>query len=46
MGLNGPVKESRAVLPWIVAFEAMKTLTLTAPGIALLVNRYNDAVDG
>jgi uncharacterized membrane protein (DUF2068 family) len=33
------------VLPWIVAFKAFKTVTLTALGIALLSTRTGDPVD-
>ena len=33
------------MLPWIVAFKAFKTLTLTALGVMLLATRRNDPVD-
>jgi uncharacterized membrane protein (DUF2068 family) len=33
------------LLPWIVAFKAFKTLTLTALGVMLLATRRNDPVD-
>jgi uncharacterized membrane protein (DUF2068 family) len=33
------------VLPWIVAFKAFKTVTLTALGVVLLVTRQADPVD-
>ena len=33
------------MLPWIVAFKAFKTLTLTALGITLLATREKDPVD-
>ncbi len=33
------------MLPWIVAFKAFKTLTLTALGVALLAVRRTDPVD-
>ena len=36
---------SRGVLPWIIAFKALKTLTLTVLGVLLLVNRHDDPVD-
>jgi uncharacterized membrane protein (DUF2068 family) len=32
-------------LSWIVAFKVVKTLTLTALGIAFLANRHKDPVD-
>jgi uncharacterized membrane protein (DUF2068 family) len=39
------VRASRNLLPWIVAFKAFKTLTLTALGITLLATREKDPVD-
>jgi uncharacterized membrane protein (DUF2068 family) len=33
------------LLPWIVAFKAFKTLTLTALGVMLLATRRKDPVD-
>ena len=34
-----------SLLPWIVAFKAFKTATLTTLGTALLVARHDDPVD-
>jgi len=39
------VSSSRSLLPWIVAFKAFKTLTLTTLGILLLTARHSDPVD-
>lgn len=39
------MRASRNLLPWIVAFKAFKTLTLTALGITLLATREKDPVD-
>jgi uncharacterized membrane protein (DUF2068 family) len=39
------VRHSRGLLPWIVAFKAFKTLTLTALGITLFTVRHSDPVD-
>jgi uncharacterized membrane protein (DUF2068 family) len=33
------------LLPWIIAFKAVKAVTLTALGIALLTTRHSDPVD-
>ena len=38
-------RPTRLVLPWIVAFKAVKTLTLTALGVTLLVNRHQNPID-
>jgi len=35
----------RSLLPWIVAFKAVKAITLTALGIALLALRHSDPLD-
>jgi len=42
---NDVVRHSSSLLPWIVAFKAFKTLTLTALGVTLLTARHNDPVD-
>ena len=34
-----------ALLPWIIAFKALKAVTLTALGVALLATRRADPVD-
>jgi uncharacterized membrane protein (DUF2068 family) len=39
------VTTSRGVLPWIIAFKALKALTLTALGVVLMANRHHDPVD-
>jgi uncharacterized membrane protein (DUF2068 family) len=40
-----PISPRRSLLPWVVAFKAFKTITLTALGTALLVTRREDPVD-
>jgi uncharacterized membrane protein (DUF2068 family) len=42
---NIAVRHSRGLLPWIVAFKAFKTLTLTTLGVTLLTARHSDPVD-
>lgn len=42
---NGTVRHSRGLLPWIVAFKAFKTLTLTTLGVTLLTARHSDPVE-
>jgi uncharacterized membrane protein (DUF2068 family) len=39
------MRPSRNALPWIVAFKAFKTLTLTTLGVTLLATRQKDPVD-
>ena len=39
------VRHSRGLLPWIVAFKAFKTLTLTTLGVTLLTARHSDPTD-
>jgi uncharacterized membrane protein (DUF2068 family) len=39
------VQARLSLLPWIVAFKAVKATTLTSLGIALLVTRHADPVD-
>jgi uncharacterized membrane protein (DUF2068 family) len=39
------VAHSRGLLPWIVAFKAFKTLTLTTLGAMLLTARHGDPVE-
>jgi uncharacterized membrane protein (DUF2068 family) len=46
MSDNQGVASSRpALLPWIVAFKAVKATTLTAVGILLLASRHADPMD-
>jgi uncharacterized membrane protein (DUF2068 family) len=42
---EGHISPRRSLLPWVVAFKAFKTITLTALGTALLVTRREDPVD-
>jgi uncharacterized membrane protein (DUF2068 family) len=38
-------RQSNSVLPWIVAFKAFKSMTLTALGVVLITERHGDLVD-
>jgi uncharacterized membrane protein (DUF2068 family) len=38
-------RQSNSVLPWIVAFKAFKSVTLTALGVVLITERHGDLVD-
>jgi uncharacterized membrane protein (DUF2068 family) len=45
-----PLKEERrsprrSLLPWVIAFKAFKTITLTALATALLATQHDDPVD-
>ena len=42
---NDGVRHSRGLLPWIVAFKAFKTVTLTTLGVILLSARHDDPAD-
>ena len=39
------MRASRGALPWIIAFKALKTLSLTTLGVTLLATRQRDPVD-
>ena len=40
-----PVRRPTSLLAWIIAFKALKAITLLALGIALLATRHDDPVD-